>query len=47
MNKWIEITQASIKNQGHHPENLIEKKFKNVVSFFIKLQSSLLTDRPN
>ncbi len=36
LNKWIEIMQASIKNHGHYSEHLIEKKFQNVVSFFIK-----------
>jgi hypothetical protein len=46
LNKWIEITQASIKNQGHHSEHLIEKKFQKCRFIFIKLQSSLLTDRP-
>ena len=36
LNKWIEITQASIKNQGHHPEHLIEKKFQKCRLIFYK-----------
>ena len=36
LNKWIEITQASIKNQGQHPEHLIEKKFQKCRFIFYK-----------
>ena len=46
LNKRIEIMQASIKYDGHYFEHLIEKIFQNVVSFFLKLQSSLLVDHP-